>query len=160
MVHIENIYRQRLIPEECILLDNDIILYQDENIIITSWTTLKPRKDFHHGFSCYFLKDGFKISRFYQEDNSFLYWYCDIIRYNKSNDLKNLYAVDMLVDIIIEPDGKTKLLDLDELNTARRKNLITEEDLLYIIDQTDHLLKIIYQGKLPDYAHKLLEFSI
>lgn len=159
MIQIEKIYRRRLIPDECILLNNDSILYQDENILVTSWSTLKPRTDFHHGFSCYFLNDGFKISRFYKEDNSFLYWYCDIIRYQKSEDLKSLYAIDMLADIVIDPNGSSRILDLDELNTARRKNLISEEDLLYIIGKIDKLLDIIYNGELPEYAQKLLELS-
>ena len=49
------LYRKRLIPEECILLKDDELLYRDEKTIITRWNTLKPKKDLHHGFSCYFL---------------------------------------------------------------------------------------------------------
>ena len=46
------LYRKRLIPEECIPLKDDIILYMDDEVIVTKWNTLKPRKDFHHGYSC------------------------------------------------------------------------------------------------------------
>ena len=52
------LYRKRIIPEECILLKDDKILYQDEQVIVTGWQTLKPKKDLHHGYSCYFLKEG------------------------------------------------------------------------------------------------------
>ena len=57
MDHVK-IYRKRMIPDECILLKDDIILEQTDDIIITSWNTLKPRRDFHHGYSCYY-PDGY-----------------------------------------------------------------------------------------------------
>ena len=59
------LYRKRLIPEECVLLKDDRLLYRDEEIIVTAWNTLKPRKDLHHGLSCYYLGVGIKVSRLY-----------------------------------------------------------------------------------------------
>ena len=56
------IYRKRLIPEECILLKDDIIVEQNEDYILTKWKTLNPKTTFSHGCSCYYLKEGFKIS--------------------------------------------------------------------------------------------------
>ena len=44
------IYRRRMIPDECILLKDDVILEQTDDIIVTKWNTLKPRRDFHHGY--------------------------------------------------------------------------------------------------------------
>ena len=49
------LYRRRLIPEECVLLKDDRILLHADNILVTSWQALKPRKDLHHGYSCYFF---------------------------------------------------------------------------------------------------------
>ena len=46
------LYRKRLIPDECVLLKDDVILYRDDQMIVTGWHTLKPRKDLHHGCSC------------------------------------------------------------------------------------------------------------
>ena len=37
------IYRKRLIPEECILLKDDIIVEQNEDYILTKWKTLNPK---------------------------------------------------------------------------------------------------------------------
>ena len=85
------LYRRRIIPEECILLKDDVILYRDSNMIVTKWAALKPRKDLHHGFSCYFLDEGFKISKFYAADNSLLYWYCDIISHTYDSE-KDVYV--------------------------------------------------------------------
>lgn len=73
------IYRKRLIPEECILLKDDTVLHRSPEIIVTKWNSLKPRKDLHHGCSCYYLQEGIKVSRFYKEDDTLLFWYCDIV---------------------------------------------------------------------------------
>lgn len=54
------LYRRRLIPEECVLLKDDRILLHADNILVTSWQALKPRKDLHHGYSCYFSKKATK----------------------------------------------------------------------------------------------------
>lgn len=40
---------------------------------------MNPKTTFSHGCSCYYLKEGFKISKFYRHDGSLLYWYCDIV---------------------------------------------------------------------------------
>ena len=100
------LYRKRLIPEECIPLKDDIILYMDDEIIVTKWNTLKPRKDFHHGYSCYFLKEGYKVSKFLAEDDSLVYFYCDIVTYLWDRAQNTLTVVDLLADVIVKPDGK------------------------------------------------------
>ena len=40
------LYRDRLIPKESVRLENDILLYQDDNIIITKWHALNHAKYF------------------------------------------------------------------------------------------------------------------
>ena len=66
------IFRKRLIPEECILLKDDVLLYRDAKLLITSWNTLKPKKDLDHGISCYFLNQGYKISKFYNHEGTLI----------------------------------------------------------------------------------------
>ena len=66
------LYRKRLIPEECVALKDDEILRWDDEVILTKWNALKPKKDLHHGFSCYFLREGYKVSKFYTADNTLL----------------------------------------------------------------------------------------
>ena len=151
-----NIYRKRLIPNECIPLKNDIILYGDDSILITKWNTLKPRSDFHHGYSCYYLKEGCKVSRFYKEDGSLLYWYCDIITHTVENE-NDLIITDLLADVIVYPDGFVQVLDLDELCDAKEKGLITEDEFFLSIKQLSRLLDTIYSGHLEQFASSLLE---
>lgn len=138
------LYRKRLIPEECILLKDDVILYRDDRIIVTSWHSLKPRKDLHHGYSCYYLDKGIKVSKFYRPDNTLLYWYCDIVDYDYSPDTDAYVVTDLLADVIVYPDGFVKVVDLDELVAALESGLLSEGLLKKSLLRIDALLKIIY----------------
>lgn len=146
-----NIYRKRLIPDECIYLKDDIILYEDESCLITKWNSLKPRSDFHHGYSCYYLNEGYKISRFYQEDGTLLYWYCDIITHHVEHD-DDLIITDLLADVIIYPDGFVQVMDLDELCEAKDRQLITSDQFFLAVKQLGSLLDIVYQEHLTSFT--------
>ncbi len=141
------LYRRRIIPEECVLLKDDIILSCDEEHIVTSWHALHPKKDLHHGSSCYFLKEGFKVSKFCRENGSLLYWYCDIVDYDFHPYDNHLIVTDLLADVIIYPDGFVKVVDLDELVTALDARSIDINTLKSSLVRLDKLLKIIYSGK-------------
>ena len=147
------LYRKRLIPEECILLKDDRILARDDDKIITGWHTIKPRKDLHHGYSCYYLREGFKVSKFYREDGSMLYWYCDIVSYDHNPDTDTYIVTDLLADVIVYPDGFVKVVDIDELVTALNEKLITEETLKTSLINLNSLLSIVYAGEF----NRLLE---
>lgn len=140
------LYRRRIIPEECVLLKDDIILSCSEDRIVTSWQALHPKKDLHHGCSCYFLKEGFKVSKFCYEDGSLLYWYCDIVEYDYHASDNSLIVTDLLADVIIYPDGFVKVVDLDELVTALNRRSISLDTLKSSILRLNKLLQIIYSG--------------
>ncbi|MDE5939220.1 MAG: DUF402 domain-containing protein [Lachnospiraceae bacterium] len=140
------LYRKRLIPEECVLLKDDRLLYRDEEIIVTAWNTLKPRKDLHHGRSCYYLRESIKVSRFYNENDSLLYWYCDIVDYDYDAGNDTYVITDLLADVIIYPDGFVKVVDIDELATAKEAGLLTDALLKKALLTLNHLLQIIYDG--------------
>ncbi|MDE6748747.1 MAG: DUF402 domain-containing protein [Lachnospiraceae bacterium] len=144
------LYRKRIIPEECILLKDDRILYQDEQIIVTGWNSLKPKKDLHHGYSCYFLNKGCKVSKFYREDNTLMYWYCDIVEYEYQSETNTYIVTDLLADVIIYPDGFVKVVDLNELADALSEKLISEETLKKALLSLNNLLEIIYSGNFND----------
>ena len=141
------LYRRRLIPAECILLKDDIIVKQTKDLIIPSWKTLNPKIAFSHGCSCYFLREGFKISKFYTQNNSLLYWYCDIVEYAQDESAHTLTTTDLLADVIVYPDGRTKVVDLDELAQAFETGLLTAAQLSAALRQLNHLLTYIYKDK-------------
>lgn len=150
-----DLYRKRIIPEECILLKDDEILFLNDDLLVTRWKTLKPRKDFHHGVSCYFLKEGFKISKFYREDESLLYWYCDIISADISKDANKIVITDLLADVVILPDGFVRVLDLEELSEAHAAGKLSTEMLTQAVALLGKLLKIIYNGAFGKLALEL-----
>lgn len=152
------LYRKRLIPEECVLLKDDRLLYRDERIIVTAWNTLKPRKDLHHGRSCYYLQEGIKVSRFYDENGSLLYWYCDIVDYDYNAKTDTYVITDLLADVIIYPDGFVKVVDIDELATAKEAGLLTDALLKKALLTLNHLLQVIYDGEFEKLQEPLEKY--
>ena len=154
------LFRKRLIPDGCILLKDDVIIHQSDDHIITTWTTLNPKIAFHHGSSCYFLKEGFKLSKFYRADGSLLYWYCDIVDYTWADDGQTLISTDLLADLIVYPDKSFKVLDLDELAEAGAKNLITQTQMQNALRQLDKLLCSIYKDQFREFQTVLDELGV
>ena len=150
------LYRRRLIPNECIKLTDDTILFMDDNILVTSWKTLKPRKDFHHGYSCYFFKDGIKVSQFLREDGSLFYWYCDIVTFEKNEDENVLTVIDLLADVTVDALDVMNVLDIDELCEAKEKGLITDEQFFISVKQLGGLITTIQKGEFGRYTDVLL----
>lgn len=154
------LYRRRLIPDETVHLNADVILYQDDTVIITKWQTIKPRKDMDHGFSAYMLKDGIKVSKFCRADNSLLYWYCDIVDYEFDDAQNSCTSIDLLADVLLYPDGQVRVLDLDELADAYAQNLISKEQLQASLIRTDKLLKEIYESKFKKYSDLIDKYDV
>ncbi len=154
------LYRKRYIPQETIQLKDDIIVSHTEDALITTWKTLNPKAAFSHGSSCYFLKEGFKLSKFYRHDGRLLYYYCDIVEYVNDTETGSLTSVDLLADVVIYPDGSLKVLDLDELADAYKQSLITETQLTDALYKLNHLLQIIQSGHFDKYADRLNSLNI
>lgn len=146
-----NLYRRRIIPSECILLKDDILLYRDNETLITKWNTLHPKKTLDHGYSCYFPERGFKVSKFYDHDDQLISWYCDIIDTDRTTEdgTETYIFTDLLADVIVYPDGRVRVVDLDELADAQRDALITPQQLQAALRHLDRLLNIIYKGNFP-----------
>lgn len=151
------LYRKRIIPEECIPLKDDEILFSDEKIIVTKWKTLHPKEQFDHGVSCYFLKEGFKVSKFYKSDGSLLYWYCDIISY-EYNEKENFYVfTDLLADVLVYPDGHVEVVDVGEIADALEDGTLKQDEMIPALRSLDSLLNIIYSGRFDELKSKIEE---
>lgn len=162
------LFRKRLIPDECICLkDDEIICFSEKkHVMVTKWHALKPRNDLHHGYSAYFWEEGFKLSKFYQENGSLLYWYCDIIDVEYpanvpscSGSSSGFIATDLLADVIIYPDNFVKVVDLDELALAFEKGILSPELLKASLQRLDRLLNLVYSGELLKYQQYLEQYE-
>lgn len=151
------LFRERIIPKECIELKDDIITYIDNDIIVTKWNALKPKKELHHGNSVYYLNEGFKVSCFLREDNSLIYWYCDIIKTTYDSDSNTYVFTDLLADVIIYPDGSVKVVDIDEIAETIEKEMISKDDVISSLKNLDKLLKLIYNGKLDELSKPIFK---
>ena len=142
------IFRKRFIPDEIVDISDDEILHMDDNLIITKWLPINPRGDIGSGLSYSFIKEGFKVSKFFDNDGNFLYWYCDIIDY-KYNSLKDEHLfIDLLVDVKADSDWNYEVLDLDELATAYKSGLITINIMCDALERLNSLLVKIKSGEI------------
>ncbi len=150
------LYRKRLIPNECIELKDDIILHIDDDIIVTSWQALHKRSDISTGYSIYYLKLGYKVSRFIQPDGSLRHWYCDIVDYKYESETNSLITLDLLADVIIKPDGFIKVVDLDELEKAFDQGLLSSDLLKKSLLRLNRLLTELYENGIDNLSAPLL----
>lgn len=141
------LFRRRFIPNEIISLKDDIILQAEENFILTKWITLHHRKDIAWGISAFYLEKGFKISKLFDQNNSLVYWYCDIIQAKKEPDKNTVIIEDLLIDVILYNDGTMRIMDLDEFAEALEQQLITQAEATYALRTLHHLLQIISDGQ-------------
>lgn len=154
------LFRKRHIPEECVPLTKDTILFLDASRLVTNWNVLKPRSDFASGISLFDFEKHWKITRVAKADGSLYHWYCDIMKMHISEDKEantvSYTMEDLLIDVVVEPDGSVHVLDLDEAAEAFEKGLITGEDLTLALRAADALLRIIRSGEFTEYQ-KIVE---
>ena len=74
-MHNLTILRKRYIPLEEVDISLDRVLIESEKLLVTKWIPIKPRGDFALGISYVNFDEPYKISRFYDHKDGFLYWY-------------------------------------------------------------------------------------
>lgn len=151
--------RKRYIPDEIVDISSDELLFRDDELLVTKWTAIKPRNDIEGGISFTFLKEGFKLGRFYDLQGKFLYWYCDIIDVLYDSETDTYTLDDLLVDIKLMPDGTMKVLDADELADALEQKLVTPEQACRALKKLDNVLKLIYSGHFPPEVCKCYKYE-
>ena len=147
------LFRRRFIPDENIELKDDMILALEPNLIITSWNVLKPRRDISRGVSAYFIDKGIKVSKVFDNAGQMVYWYCDIIETHYDEKV-NIYTFnDLLIDVVVYPDGQVEVLDMDEFADAMEQGILSVGTIAHAMRATDDLLHTIYAGEFEKYTH-------
>ena len=130
-----------------------MILALEPNLIITSWNVLKPRRDISRGVSAYFIDKGIKVSKVFDNAGQMVYWYCDIIE-THYDEKENIYTFnDLLIDVIVYPDGQVEVLDMDEFADAMEQGILSVGTIAHAMRATDDLLHTIYAGEFEKYTH-------
>lgn len=147
------LFRRRFIPDENIELKDDMILALEPNLIITSWNVLKPRRDISRCVSAYFIDKGIKVSKVFDNAGQMVYWYCDIIE-THYDEKENIYTFnDLLIDVVVYPDGQVEVLDMDEFADAMEQGILSVGTIAHAMRATDDLLHTIYAGEFEKYTH-------
>ena len=147
------LFRRRFIPDENIELKDDMILALEPNLIITSWNVLKPRRDISRGVSAYFIDKGIKVSKVFDNAGQMVYWYCDIIE-THYDEKENIYTFnDLLIDVVVYPDGQVEVLDMDEFADAMEQGILSVGTIAHAMRATDDLLHTISAGEFKKYTH-------
>lgn len=149
--------RKRFYPEEEIDISSDDIIYMDKEMLVTKWAPIKKRDDIKKGMSCVYLNKGIKISRVFDHSDNLVYTYCDIIRTRIEDD--TLITEDLLVDVVIYPNGQYRVLDIDELVMLRNQGRISEDIVLEALEKLSFLLNNIYNGFSLDRLDEFLKES-
>ena len=149
--NMPKMYRRRFIPDEKVFLKDDVIVEINDDVIITKWEVLRKRNDFSHGVSCYFLRKNIKVSKFIDDNENILYWYCDIIDWEYNQEDNSYVFNDLLIDVIVYENGFVKVVDMGEISTALEKGLIDCELAKKALNTADDLLNVIYGGKFDLY---------
>ena len=69
------------------------------------------------------------------------------MQYDYDAAANTLVATDLLADVIIQPDGTVKVVDLDELADAFEQGLLSASALKTALRQLNHLLSLIYENQ-------------
>ena len=153
------LYRRRFIPDEMVELKDDLILSISDDLIVTSWDVLKPRMDISRGISAYYPKKGIKIIKMYDNAGKMVYWYCDIIDTEYQADTNTYIFNDLLLDVLVYPDGQVEVLDMDEFADAMEQGILSMGLIAKAMRITDELLQIIYSGKFGEYTKPIDEIQ-
>jgi predicted RNA-binding protein associated with RNAse of E/G family len=152
-----HLIRKRYIPDEAIELKGDTILSVSDDLILTCWHVIHPRKDIDSGISAYYLKKGYKISKIFDKNHDLVYWYTDIIKTDYDENTKTYTFTDLMIDVLIYPDGLIKVVDLDEYADILSKHIVPEDVMITALKTTDRLLKNIYSGNFQSLVRCINE---
>ena len=93
-----------------------------------------------------------KVSKIFNENGTLVYWYCDIIETIYNNKTNSFTFNDLLIDILIYPDGHVEVVDMDEFADAMESGILSNSTIAAALRNADSLLKTIYSGNFNKYT--------
>ena len=85
--------------------------------------------------------------------------YASDVDYEIDEEAGTCITTDLLVDVIIMPDGFVKVMDLDELADAVQAGYIDTDTLQRALLRTNTLLNSIYRNEFITYKQMIEEFE-
>lgn len=81
-----------------------------------------------------------------------VYWYCDIIQTEYDANTNSYTFNDLLIDVVVYPDGQVEVLDMDEFADAMEQGILSVGTIAHAMRSTDDLLHTIYAGEFSKYT--------
>lgn len=108
----------------------------------------------------YFVKKGYTISKVFHRTGEFMYYYCDVMDMRQVGRLRYV-MVDLLLDLIVYPDGRYHLIDVDEFATAIEKGQLKRKQQVYSLRTLDKMIRMQTKGSfIPKYLHEARMFPL
>lgn len=142
--------RKRLIPEEEVDISSDELISCNGRVLVTRWFPIKPRRDIGWGVSYTDMERGYKISAVYDGEGTFGYWYVDVVSTEYFPGENKYVFTDLLADVRIYPGKEPESLDLDELEYAKKRGIVSVDDYNTALFIIDSIIKLYREGGFPD----------
>ncbi|PIQ25588.1 hypothetical protein COW36_21330 [bacterium (Candidatus Blackallbacteria) CG17_big_fil_post_rev_8_21_14_2_50_48_46] len=111
------IRKQKLHPVREVNLSGDTWLHQDEHLCVSYWHLPRTESDqVAHTLTLTIFDEAIQIHSKHNAAGERLYWYCDLLEVKR--DEGGWHLTDLLLDVVVFPDGSTRMLDLGELAEA------------------------------------------
>ncbi len=126
MTKAMKIFKQKFIPEKIYDISDDEVIFFNNEFMITSWEATNSEMGVKKALSLTSFSNGYQISKKFNKENEFMYWYCDIVKAWHDREKNEIWIQDLIADVILFPDKALQVIDLPELVEARKNGLITE----------------------------------
>lgn len=157
---INCLLKHKLVPQGTVDITNDKILFFDGNFLVTQWKPENSNMNISSAISLVSIKDGYQISKKFDSNNKFVYWYCDIVKTKWTKETSCLEITDLIIDLVVFPNYQVNCIDLDELTDAKEKGLISSMDFNWAKESSLKLLQKVIEGEFPSKANlkSIIEF--
>jgi predicted RNA-binding protein associated with RNAse of E/G family len=110
----------------------------------TQYANPDGKRIFH---TYYFVKRGYTISKVFHKNGEFMYYYCDVMEMKEVAPMRYV-MVDLLLDLIIYPDGRYHLIDVDEFADSVDKGHLKKRQQVHALRTLDTMLKLQTKRRL------------
>ncbi len=136
--HFVKVKKKKILPNQICLIDNNYkwLQFYDKNSKVC-------------------------LTTIYDEKNRIVEWYFDIAKkIGKENGM--LYEDDLYLDVVVQPNGETILLDEDDLQEALEKQEISKEEFEQAYEIAKDLLNKLKGKKrqLREFTYKYLKMML
>lgn len=119
------------------------------------FSTQYPHPDRKRIFLTFYMVDkGYTLSKVFNKSGQFLYYYCDIMEMRKIGK-RRYVMIDLILDLIVHPNGHYELLDIDEFAIAVEKRELSRKKQVYALRVLHEMIQLQNDHRLiPTFIHK------